>query len=488
MIGRASEIKRLEKIYCSKEAEFLVIYGRRRIGKTFLIRQFFESKKSPFFQVTGSQMGTLKKQLTHFADSLSTTFMRGVMIQTLKTWEDAFKVLTQFMDAHNTQEKITLFLDELPWLATPRSGLLEALDYYWNHHWVRNPKIILVVCGSSASWLIKNIIYNPGGLHNRCTAEIKLLPFTLAETEKFFQSRGISLKRAQILDLYMALGGVPYYLTYVEKGLTATENIQKILCDSNAPLHDEFTKLFRSLFKNAEAYKDLVRLIAGHREGVLRSDLEKKEKHVQGGGRLTAQLKQLEQTNFIASYVPWGKERGECYKVIDEFCLFWLHWLEHSKAKERLGDFWVKQTQKPSYHAWAGYAFEAICHKHIAQIVSALQIQSAESVSTWRLTGKKPILLPLEVGVERSGAQIDLLIDRTDDAITLCEIRYTSSPFVMTQACAAILKKKIEVFQAVTETKKHIFMALISANGAQENQAFHDVISRSIGVNALFEG
>ncbi len=203
IIGRSTEIQHLENVYKSKSAELVVLYGRRRVGKTYLIREFFQQKKNIFFQVTGLQNGTLKKQLTHFSESLSETFMHGIMAQSPKSWEEAFKNLTQLIDASTktSKDKVILFFDELPWLATPRSGLLEALDYYWNHFWVRNPKIILIICGSSASWLIKNIIDNQGGLHNRCTAEICLLPFNLVETSEFLTSRHINLTKTHILDL-----------------------------------------------------------------------------------------------------------------------------------------------------------------------------------------------------------------------------------------------------------------------------------------------
>jgi len=492
IIGRKTELQRLEKIYKSKEAEFVVLYGRRRIGKTFLIREFFKTKPAVFFQVTGSQKGTLKKQLAHFSESFSQVFTEGAEMKPLESWEEAFKTLTKFIEAREikeitkkTEEKIVIFLDELPWLATARSGILEALDYYWNHHWSRHSNIILVVCGSSASWLIKNIIYNSGGLHNRCTAEMKLSPFNLAETEEFLRSREIKLKRGQILELYMALGGVPYYLSYVEKGLTATENIQKILCDINAPLLDEFTKLFKSLFKNAKAYQELIKIIASKKEGVDRVSLEENSQCSPGGGRLSDQLEQLEQTNFIISYTPWGKERGAYYKVIDEFCLFYLSWLESSKAKERLADFWAKQTQKPSYHVWAGYAFEAICRKHIGQIIAGLNLKSAESISTWRVSKNKKNVEQEDLEL-LAGAQIDLLIDRSDDAITLCEIKYTQAPFVIDKAYAEVLKRKIDVFKAVTKTHKEIFMALISANGVKENKYSEDLISGVVTLEALF--
>ncbi len=477
IIGRTREVQHLEKLYSSQVAEFLVVYGRRRIGKTYLIRQFFQSKPCTFLQVTGLQKGAMKKQLAHFADSLSQTFMQNVSLQQPKSWEEAFRTLTQLIANINTPEKIVLFFDELPWLATPRAGVLEALDYYWNHHWSQNNQVILIVCGSSASWLIKNIIYNKGGLHNRCTAEIQLLPFTLTETKEFLQSRNIRLTDNHILDLYLALGGVPYYLTYVQRGLVAHQNIQAILCDEKAPLKDEYAKLFESLFTNAPAYRELMKLIASKKEGVSRKTLETEAKLSLGGGRLTDRLKQLEQTHFIKSYIPWEKERGEYYKVIDEFCLFYLYWLQGSKSKRLVEDFWMRQIQKPLYHVWAGYAFEAVCYKHIHSIIKALHLVTAEAISSWRSTKTSDL----------SGTQIDLLIERSDDAVMLCEIKYTEKPFSITKSYFDVLKNKIEVFKKTTKTNKQIFLMLISANGIQKNQYSSQIIDVIVTLEALFQ-
>lgn len=478
LIGRTVEIQRLEKVFQSAEAEFVVLYGRRRIGKTFLIRQFFEQKQGcRFFQVTGLQKGSLKKQLAHFAESLSESFAQGIQIKPPASWEEAFRTLTHFIEADGSGSKTVIFLDELPWMATRRSGLLEALDYYWNRYWSINPKIILIICGSSASWLIKNIIYNKAGLHNRCTCEIKLDPFDLAETSAFLKSRGVKLNENHVLELYMALGGVPYYLKYVEAGLTSAENIQNILFDDKAPLKDEFHKLFSSLFTEANAYIELIKLIAQKREGMSRSLLESSVKLSGAGGRLTFRLAQLIQTNFIESYVSWDKKKGEYYKVIDEFCLFYLYWLSPSSSKKNLHDHWLNQMQKPIYHVWSGYAFEAVCHKHITQITRALNIKTAESISSWRLAGQKG---------KEEGAQIDLLIDRNDNALTLCEIKYTDAPFFIDRQYAEKLIKKIEIFKKTTRTKKQIFLAIISANGLKKSMYSEEIVHGVTTLKDLF--
>lgn len=465
-------------MYHSKEAEFVVLYGRRRIGKTFLIRQFFKNKKVQFFQATGLQKGNHKKQLSHFTESLSQTFANNIPIKTPETWDEAFKLLTQFITSTTQKSKTIIFLDELPWMATRRAGLLESLDYYWNQHWSKNDKIILVVCGSSASWLINNIIHNKGGLHNRCTCEIKLDPFTLLETQAYLLSNGIRLNKTHILEIYMALGGVPYYLKYVENGLSAYENIQNIFFDNKSPLKDEFGKLFDSLFVEADAYVELIKLIAEKKEGLSRIVLKEKSKLSNGGGRMTKRLNQLEQTNFIQSYLPLNKQRGEYYKVVDEFCLFYLHWIADNYGKQFISNYWLRQIEKPRYEVWAGYAFESVCYKHIDQIVDALNIRSADTVSAWKLMTKNK---------NEHGVQIDLLIDRDDDAITLCEIKYTANPFVITKQYAEVLSRKIKVFKESTKTNKQIFFIIISANGIRQNQYSKKLLSGIVTLEDLFK-
>jgi AAA+ ATPase superfamily predicted ATPase len=478
IVGRKTEIDRLQKMYQSSEAEFAVLYGRRRVGKTFLIREFFQNKKCHFIQATGIQKGTLRKQLSHFSEALSTTFMQNVPIKEPESWEEAFKTLTRLIETASPLKKTVIFLDELPWMVTRRSGMLEALDYYWNHTFSRNRNIILIVCGSSASWLIKNIIYNKGGLHNRCTCEIKLNPFNLAETDEYLKSRKVRLNKNHVLQLYMAFGGVPYYLKYVEPHNTAIENIQKILFDSMAPLKDEFKKLFDSLFEDSEAYIELMLLIARKKEGLTRSEIESSSKLSRGGGRLTQRLKQLMQTNFIESYLSLDKARGEYYKVIDEFCLFYTYWLLLARDKKLMKDHWLKQTQKPIYYVWAGYAFEAICYKHIDQIIKALHIKTAENISSWRWVKRNS---------KEGGAQIDLLINRSDDAITVCEIKYTDQLFLIDKSYAKKLQNKIDVFKHKTKTNKQIFIAMISAKGLKQSIYADELISSVVTLEHLFK-
>lgn len=479
IIGREREKQRLNKAYSSNESEFIVVYGRRRVGKTYLIREFFEEKKCLFVHTTGSYKEKLKVQLERFIENLSTLFFDDAPLE-IKSWKEAFKILHQQI-LKTPNKKIVLFFDELPWLVTPRSGLLQLIEYYWNHHWSKLKNVILVACGSSASWLIKNIIYNKGGLHNRVTCELRLMPFNLYETSQYLKYRKVKLTHRQIILLYMALGGIPYYLKYIESGLTADQNIQNILFNADSPLHDEFKKLFRSLFDNVDAHLEIIHIVSQNKSGISRSEIESQAKFSTNGGRLSERLKNLCQAGFLEMKISWNKKLGEYYKLIDEFTLFQLHWVLNSVFSERkhyfTRDHWINVSQGQSYKIWSGYAFENICMKHIEQIITAAKIGSANLINSWRYIAKD---------AQDNGAQIDLLIDRNDDAITLCEIKFTNEPFIVDKTYAKALQHKMDIFQSNTKTKKQLFWVLISANGIKPSMYAEDMLSSVVTLDDLF--
>lgn len=476
IIGRVEEQMMLNRAYGSNEPEFVVVYGRRRVGKTYLIREFFTTKKCQFFHATGLQKGSLKKQLKKFSDSLSETFFDNTPLDVSENWDDAFGILHK--QILKSKGKIVIFLDELPWMATRKSNLLQEIDYYWNHHWSRMPQVILIVCGSSASWLIKKIIYNKGGLHNRVTVQMKLSPFNLSDSRAYLRSRKIKLNEKHILSLYLAFGGIPYYLKYVEPGLTAEQNIQKIIFDANAPLKDEFKKLFDSLFKNADAYLELVKLIAKNKVGISRAEIKSLVKLSATGGGLSKKLKELCETGFIEEYTPWNRNNGEYYKLIDEFSLFFLSWVAGQSNKKFTTDYWINQSQRPSYYAWSGYAFEAVCAKHIEKIINVLKIRTSSTIGSWRYIPRKRI---------EHGAQIDLIIDRTDNALTVCEMKYTEQPFSVDKEYFGKLQKKIAIFREKTGIKKQIFLVMISANGLKQTIYSEEIVDGVVTLNDLFE-
>ena len=305
-----------------------------------------------------------------------------------------------------------------------------ALDYYWNQHWSNDKRIKLIVCGSSASWIIHKIINNKGGLHNRITRKIYLEPFTLSDTKRFLENQGIKLKNQQILMIYMVTGGVPYYLSYIEKGLSAAQIIEKLAFTEKGVLLEEFDNLFSSLFDHSEVYIQLIKTIANRRYGIgQRELLQTIGTSVMGSVGIKA-LKDLEETGFIMSFMPhYHKRQGIYYRLIDEYTYFYLKWIEPIKKTLQRKSLdkgnWQAMQKTPEWHNWLGYAFEAICYKHISAIRKALSISPDAIANAWRYVPRK--------SEKDRGAQIDLLFDRQDDAITLCEIKYSDDPFVITK-------------------------------------------------------
>ena len=485
IIGRKQEIKTLEEMFKSSTAEFLAIYGRRRIGKTYLIREFFKGIQDIFFDVSGLKDGTMQEQLGHFTQQLKNIFYPGATLTPPKNWDGAFEALTSALQNLSNQKKIILFFDELPWMATPNSKLLQNLDYYWNQHWSKDKRIKIIICGSSASWIIQKIIKNKGGLHNRITRKIYLAPFNLSETRDFLRDKKLKFTDSQVLLLYMVMGGVPYYLSKIPRHLSVAQIIQKLAFQPKSFLLEEFDNLFSSLF-NADDnfYVKAVKLIASHHEGMGKSELLKKMGKLSIGSTGLKKLQELEETGFIKSFKPIYHERqGIYYRVIDEYVLFYLKWIEpiaKTLQEDALdSDSWVAMQSTPEWHGWLGYAFEAVCYKHLALIRKALQLNAMSIANSWRYAPRK--------GSKEQGAQIDLLFDRKDDAVTVCEIKYSQQPYVLNKDTIAMLNRKIKVFKEKTRTKKQIFTALISANGVKNNAYAEDLLSGIVTMEDLFK-
>ncbi len=484
IIGREEEKGILQEFLASKKAEFLAIYGRRRVGKTMLIRHFFKLQKNiVFLNATGILKGSLKDQINNFTQQIAETFYKGAQLKNGKNWPETFKALHDAIKSVPSKKKIVLFLDEFPWMATKNSKLLQNLDYFWNQYWSSDSRIKLVICGSSAAWIINKIINNKGGLHNRITRTIHLEPYNLHDTKHFLESNEIRLNHQQITELYMVLGGVPYYLSYIKKGLSAAQNIEQLAFSRNSFFIEEFNNLFSALFEDADIYISIIREIAKHHYGIEQQELFSKIKDFSKGGRGSDKLKALEDASFIIRFKPHlHSKKGIYYKVIDEYTLFYFHWIEPLKetllARGMKAGYWTSIQSTPEWYNWAGYAFEAICYKHIFEISDALHLSPTAIANTWKYT-------PVKQASEQ-GAQIDLLFDRKDNAITLCEIKYTSKPFEINKSYATQLKNKIKVFKSVTRTNKQIFLVLISANNLKKN-AYSEMIDNVVTLDALYK-
>ncbi|HEX4044521.1 MAG TPA: ATP-binding protein [Gammaproteobacteria bacterium] len=483
IIGRKRERKTLEEVYSSNLAEFIAVYGRRRVGKTYLLRNFFQEKAAAiYFQTTGIYKGTLSQQLARFMHELGETFYQGASLKMPANWMEAFDELTRAISRIPQGQKIILFFDELPWMATKKSGFIATLEYFWNRYWVNDNRIKLIACGSAAAWIIKKIIKNRGGLHNRVTRKINLLPFNLYETSLYLKYLGYSCSIEQITKLYMVTGGVPFYLKNINKKHSIDVNIDNLFFHPTGIFFDEFEEIFYSLFEQAEQYLEIVTLMAAHKDGVPRNFIDKKNKLTGKGGRLTQRLEDLEHAGFISSYVPFEhKKIGIIYRISDEYCYFYLKWIAPIKNKLKqnpAAKYWKSKINTPEYFNWLGYVFENICYKHISQIKYALSIEEESLASPWRYMPRK--------GSEEQGAQIDLVFDRQDSAITLCEIKYTEQPFAIDKQYAEKLKRKMLVFDKITRTHKQLFMVMIAAAGLKKTMYSEDLISNVVKLDDLF--
>ena len=473
LIGRVEEQEILEKALNSPKAEMVSVIGRRRVGKTFLIKTVYQNQID--FEITGIQHASRKEQLRNFMIQ-SSNFSNGSFPMTEpKDWLEAFYFLTKLLEQKKKKNKLVVFLDELPWLSTHRSGFLKGLSFFWNS-WAVNQNIVVVICGSAASWMIKKVVHHKGGLHNRITRRISLKPFTLAETEDFLQSKKFNFARYQILHLYMAMGGVPHYLDEVEGGKSAAQNINQICFSENGLLHDEFSKLFSSLFENSNSHIEVVKALAKKRKGLTRSEIIDSSKLSEGGGT-SKLLEELRHSGFITMYYPFGKKKKESlFRLTDEYSLFYLQFIEKNRAQGK--EIWQQLSQTQAYISWAGYAFESICLKHIPQIKKALGIsQVYTDTSAYLKKGND----------DMDGLQIDLLIDRNDHVINICEMKFYSAELSISKNMAMEFRNKLVNFKNSTKTKKQIFLTLITTFGIKENKHSLGLVDVSLQMNDLFE-
>ncbi len=480
IIAREKEKKELLNIYDSNQPEFLAIYGRRRIGKTYLIRNFFQDK-GLFFYITGVPEGTKNEQLFNFNEEYLDVFSQEDTIEVPKTWNEAFSRLRRKIGKVKQNKKIVIFIDELPWLATHKSGFVSALSHLWNRYLSNNPSIKLIVCGSAASWVIKNIVDAKGSLHNRLTKQIRLQPFDLKDTERYLKEKNIHLDRKQIIDIYMAMGGVAAYLNYLEPGKSSQQLISEICLSSNSTsLYGEFDRLFKSLFRNHTIHVTIIKALSTIRSGMNRETLINKTK-ITSASVLDRVLQELIESGFVSETNFFSnKSKKKVYRLIDEYSLFYLKWYEEIKNRriDVASNYWLTLLNSKAYNSWAGFSFEGLCFNRIKEITKALGISGIlYSYSTWsyKSTDKS-----------EKGVQIDLIIDRPDNCINLCEIKYANSEFVISKQYANDLLYKKELFIRKTKTRKTIFITMITPYGVKKNEHCIAVINNEITMADFF--
>ena len=472
IIGREEEKVILNELLADEKSHLLAVYGRRRIGKTYLIKTFF--KESLVFDCSGEANGTMQVQLTNFTVRLSECF--GIKkMETPVTWQAAFQALESSLKRNRSTKRKVIFFDELPWLDTHKSGFLSAFTYWWNMYAAADNNRIVVICGSAASWMIKRVVNNRGGLHNRITRRIRLAPFSLKETENYLLHKKVTLPRFQLLQLYMMLGGIPHYLNTILPGKSVAQSIQKACFTKDGLLLNEFKNLYHALFADANKHTMVVRLLASKAMGLTRSEIVAGIKKVTSGGAISQVLDELLESGFIDKVRPFEKKtKDTVYRLTDEFSGFYFRFM----AAAGVTGGWTQVQQSAAFHIWCGFAYENICIRHIDAIKKTLGITGVHTEqSAWRLHGTKT----------KRGSQIDLLIDRKDGCINLCEMKFHNKEFTVTKKYAGELADKKASFINDSKTRKAVFITLISAYGAANNEYKLQQIQDTLTMNDLFQ-
>ncbi|MBO7572242.1 MAG: ATP-binding protein [Bacteroidales bacterium] len=463
LIGRKEEQTSLWDAYNSEESEFVAVYGRRRVGKTFLVRETFGDKFS--FYHSGLANSTMEEQLKNFWLSLKQYGYKG---EQPASWLDAFYELGRLLSRRKMKRKV-VFIDELPWMDTPKSKFLPAFEHFWNGWASARNDILLIICGSATSWIVRKVFHNHGGLHNRVTYRIPLKPFSLYECEQFSKHKSLGFNRRQIAEAYMALGGIPYYWKSLTKGLSVAQNFDKLFFAEDAIMKNEFQELYASLFKNEEHYIKIVQALGTRKAGMTRDEIIKNT-GIDGSGAFSSYLADLEQSGFIRKYNVFGrKTKGALWQLIDNYTLFYFSFIANRTGNDE--NFWTRSINTPAYNVWCGLSFERVCLQHIRQIKLGLSIAGTVSdVYAWRTMS----------GDGHLGAQIDMVIDRNDKVINLCEMKYSEYEYSLTADDISNLINKKKAFVSETKTRKAVQFTMITSCGLAHNQYSNNIHSELV--------
>ena len=454
MVGRKNEIKTLNEVMSRKEGQFVAVYGRRRIGKTYLIRRYFCNKFT--FYHTGEANVGMKDQLLGFRDSLKDY---GHTCPVPNSWREAFHELRVLIEKSSDEKKV-VFIDEMPWMDTPRSKFLSALEHFWNAWGSSRDDLVLIVCGSASTWIVNNILKNRGGLHNRVTDQIHLLPFTLAECEELAKDMGLALSKLEICNLYMIMGGVAYYWSFLRKGESVAQNVDRLFFAENGKLRGEFDSMLASLFRRDTGCRKVFAALSAKGIGISRDELLVKT-GMSDGKVFCQTLESLEKCGFIRRYLAFGKkQKNALYQLIDPFSLFHLRFIEPEPNPDPHA--WSTGISSQEKDAWAGLAFERVCLLHAEALKRALGISGVRtSVCSWHHRADA------DYG---KGAQIDLLIDRADNVINVCEMKFATGTYLLRKAEFERINNRIQAFKAVTETPKSVYLTIVTTNGLEDNE------------------
>lgn len=471
LIGREREVQELQRCLQSDQSEFVIVYGRRRVGKTFLVDEYF--KQTYDFSFVGGHKLSVKKQLRNFAKAIK-KYAKLSTLPKYETWSDAFDALTDFIESIEDNRKKVIFIDEMPWIDTPNSDFVEEFENFWNGWAARRRDILLVASGSATSWMIDKLIENQGGLHCRITSSIYVRPFSLCEVEQYLQMKKCTWDRYQIVQAYMILGGVPFYWSLLDTRISLVQNIDRLFFQKNAILKIEFDELYNALFTNADNYIKIVELLANNKEGLTRSQISE---HTKIEGRsLTAILKNLERCDFVIKYTQFGnKSRDAIYRLSDFYTLFYLKYVNTNNSLDE--QWWSKNFLSHSIEIWQGQTFELVCLLHTEAIKKKLGISGISTeISSWRYTPKDST---------EKGAQVDMVISRADRTINLCEMKFAVGQYQITKEYAEKMRNRLELFRTKTKIKSSLVQIMVTTFGVASG-VNSSVVQQEVIMDDLF--
>jgi AAA+ ATPase superfamily predicted ATPase len=458
IIGRKDEVKLLRTIEESKFSEFVAIYGRRRIGKTYLVDNLYEDKLISF---TGSYGMNDSYHLAEFSKILK---YKG----DINDWSDAFNMI-EFLVSNSDKKKKIIFFDEIAWIDEKEHNFLVNLERFWNTFASKRDDIILIVCASATSWMFEHILNNYGGLYNRVTRRIHLKPFDLVEAKQYCDFIGLNLSNQDIIDAYMIFGGIPYYFYNLQKGYSINQNINALFFKSNSSLKNEYEILFSSLFRLPGNYIKIMDLLSQKNRGLTREELAK-QLNVSNGGELTKRLEELDACSFISKYPFYGKKiKGSLYKATDNFVVFYNKMIKSNVQYSE--DFWIKEFRSPMVNTFRGYAFERVCLLHTNKIKELLKISAMNT---------------REYYFRNEGCQIDLIIDRPDKCINICEIKYSDGDYELSKDEFQKIENRVDNFKKENVSKRSYLRTLITNMGFK-NSDLNNRIDNKIVLEDIFE-
>ena len=464
--GRQIAKEALDKYYHSGQSEFVAVFGRRRVGKTFLIREYMEDEM--VFQFAGMANSTTDKQLQRFAQTLS--HYTGTEPAAITDWLDAFYRLERYLEHIPSSGKKVVFIDELPWLDTPRSGFIPALEAFWNGWASARKDILLIVCGSVTSWMMDNLINNHGGLYGRLTGQIPLAPFTLAECEEYFLSRGMHLSRYEICEAYMIFGGIPYYLNAIDPQRSLAGSVDFALFNPNGPLYNEYDHLFPAMFRRSENYIKVVHALADRQYGMTRGELLE-HTHMTSGEGITRVLSNLERCGFIRRYSPMGGKE-KYYQLVDFYVLFYHRFLKDRQKIEPA--YWTHIQRTSTFYQWAGTRFELLAIQHAEQIKRALKIE-----------GVQTDMYSLRTYGSHGDTQIDAVLQRADNTANLCEMKFTEGLYTIDKSEDLNLRNRLQALRELLPKRMSIQLTFITSYGLQSNP-YSNQVTQTLTMDDLF--